>query len=213
MAASEFVHGSVKRGAVDCRHGVSVNKRIIVVACTMACGSRAIPPVEPEPVDPPIVEPATVEPTTVDETPGRSMEHEISRNPPAQPMPVQELPPAVPIDPLADVQFTGDPWRGRHESPQNPRVDGKTVYRASDQTCYVHGEFPANAPPRFPGQSPPSEAVDCPPQMNDAVYDLCRGGVVYKHNDACGCFVMGNPPPPARALSRCPAHSSNAETD
>jgi hypothetical protein len=49
--------------------------------------------------------------------------------------------------------------------------------------------------------------------MNDTVYDLCHHGVVYMNDDKCGCFVMGNPPPPMRSLSRCPVHASIEKAD
>ncbi len=169
-----------------------MNKRIIIVACTMACTSAATPP----DVEPPVVQTPTpeAEPSSAPVTPPP-----VYRNPPS---PSQLI-----------ASFTERPFRVSGATALNPKLNGKTIYRTGERTCFVDGEFPDDGVQRYPGQRPPSETVPCPPEMNDEVYDLCRGGVVYHHTDGCGCFVMGNPPPPARSLSRCPAITHTEETD
>lgn len=161
-----------------------MNKRIVFVACAIACNTNADPP--PEPMihsNPPPTPP-------------------VNRNPPS-PQPV--VVPALTTNPMAPVEFTGETFRGVGGPSLNPKVDGKTTYKSTDQTCFVYGQFPADEPPPIPGMSPPQVPVECPPGMSDAVYDLCHHGTVYEARGECGCVVMGNPPPPARALSRCPA--------
>lgn len=150
-----------------------MNKRIIIVACTMACGTAtADPPAEPAPI--------------------------IHRNPP---------PPSRTV-----VTFTGNTFNMQDAVRYNPQVDGKTVFRTRERTCFVDGEFASDSTP-FPGQRPPAVAIDCPREMNDNAYDLCNGGTIYQQAEACGCFVMGNPPPPAREMSRCPAHPRAEQGD
>ena len=163
---------------VDYLQGEPMNKPIVLVACTVACSATAEPP-QPLAAPPPM----------------------IRRNPPSPG--TVDVPPQLP-SPTNVPSFTPEPFGPVQDPPLNPKIDGKQVHRGNDQTCFVYGVFAPDNEPRIPGMLPPQLPVECPPEMNDAVYDLCSHGSVYQTGSKCGCVVPGNPPPPARTLSRCP---------
>lgn len=70
--------------------------------------------------------------------------------------------------------------------------------------CFVEIPVPTDKPLPPGGRSIRTENVPCPPIMNDPAYGKCVGGTIQLKGTGCECFVGGNPPPPAVALT-CPA--------
>lgn len=76
------------------------------------------------------------------------------------------------------------------------------IYR-SNAGCFVRIDDGKTRPP---GMYPPPTDVPCPPEMQSEVWKECVGDLVMSNDagTACQCFLTGNPPPPARPMSRCP---------
>ncbi|MEZ4369750.1 MAG: hypothetical protein R3B07_02965 [Polyangiaceae bacterium] len=97
-----------------------------------------------------------------------------------------------------------------HQKVLNPKNKaGRVIKRAyQGDGCFVDGDFPKGERPP-PGKAPPEVKVDCPAELKDPAYESCRGGTLQTNDDAssCGCFHMGNPPPPPN-LNPCPKSPS-----
>jgi hypothetical protein len=120
----------------------------------------------------------------------------------------QEAPKQPPMNPPSwQAQPVADP--SRYSKLLNPRdVDGKQIYLAWNEPrhCVVYAPWPEGKPIPPPGSAMPTTTVDCPPIMQDAMWDSCRMGDISSTEDgsACDCFQMSNPPPPPMTLMRCP---------
>lgn len=102
----------------------------------------------------------------------------------------------TPHDPPKNLKQTS--WGGEAETLNPTDPTNGTIYVSWDgDTCLVHVPFPEGTK-LTSWQPPPTETVDCPPSMDDATWDACRGGAVSKRKDGgiCVCTSDGNPPPP-----------------
>jgi hypothetical protein len=102
----------------------------------------------------------------------------------------------TPHDPPQNLKQTS--WGGESDTlnPQDP--DHGSIYVSwQGDTCFVIVPFPEGTK-LSSWQPPPTKTVDCPPSMDDAVWDACRGGTISKRKDGgvCVCSSDGNPPPP-----------------
>jgi hypothetical protein len=68
------------------------------------------------------------------------------------------------------------------------------IYRAATG-CYVQLPFPTPPTAMVP---PPTEAVPCPPAMQQPAWDQCLHGILSPEGEACTCAEFSNPPPPPR---------------
>ena len=149
---------------------------------------------------------------------GKSSKEEpvTTMNPPPVPAPVPApAPPPPPVEP-ASVPLPGEirttPSDGEWDRTRFTQVlnaddpaHGR-IFRRKDPVCYVHLPFPPQEGPPVSFRPPPTQDVACPPSMTDPSWAECAFGTVMASDDgsACFCAVMGNPPPPPRALSTCP---------
>jgi hypothetical protein len=86
-------------------------------------------------------------------------------------------------------------------------AQGRTVYAAMDDTCYV--EVPMKPPyPPMPSGARAIETipVDCPSAMDDPAWDTCDGSTLSrsKAKGECYCLPLGGNPPPPPLKNRCP---------
>jgi hypothetical protein len=102
----------------------------------------------------------------------------------------------TPHDPPKDQKQTT--WGGESETLNPTDPEHGTIYVSwQGDTCFVVMPFPEGTK-LTSWQPPPTKTVDCPPSMDDAVWDACRGGAISKRKDTghCVCTSDGNPPPP-----------------
>jgi hypothetical protein len=102
----------------------------------------------------------------------------------------------TPHDPPKNLKQTS--WGGEADALNPTDPDHGTIYVSWDgDTCFVVMPFPEGTK-LSSWQPPPTKTVDCPPSMDDAVWDACRGGLISKRKvgGVCVCTSDGNPPPP-----------------
>jgi hypothetical protein len=134
----------------------------------------------------------------------------------ANPPPLQPTATAPP-KPTAKRKRTTDAGRAWSASapvdwsdlqPLNPTdAQGRTVYAAMDDTCYVEVPMKPPYPPMPTGSRyVDTVAVDCPAAMNDPAWDTCDGSTLSrsKAKGECYCLPMGGNPPPPPVKNRCP---------
>ena len=95
---------------------------------------------------------------------------------------------------------------GDLESLNPSAADGRTIYTASDDSCYTESPDPNPPKNRPTGMSARiATAVDCPPAMDDPAWDTCDALLSRaKSKGECWCLpTMGNPPPPP-TRNACP---------
>ena len=93
----------------------------------------------------------------------------------------------------------------RYPESLNPRDgEGRTIYKASDGSCFV--ELPFAEPPTSGGMPRPQKAVECPPLMQHSTWAECAGEAILSTEDGsdCVCDTRGNPPPPTVPRVSCP---------
>lgn len=93
--------------------------------------------------------------------------------------------------PLGDRSKTVPDPDPRRLTPLNPRdAKGRPIY-AHGTACVVL--LPSTPPVR---EAPDTEAVDCPPEMDDPAWDHCPG-TLYRRQEGAGCLCVtsGNRPP------------------
>lgn len=95
-------------------------------------------------------------------------------------------------------------------APQNPSdAQGRMIYVASDDTCYV--QLPLKKPPEhmLPGMPWYAQGpVDCPAELDDPAWDECQYGTLEAVEGKAECYCIqpgGNPPPPPSKVA-CPKH-------
>lgn len=151
---------------------------LVVVLAAPALGCRAPAPL---PVDPPPPPPRVDAPV------------EVASSPP--PPPATGAPSAPPR--------SGRGTKGPYTKVRNPYHPKHGVIYRGARGCFVHVDDGKTRPP---GVFPPPTAVACPKEMESDAWTECLGETVMSNDagDSCECFVSGNPPPPPRALPRCP---------
>ena len=84
----------------------------------------------------------------------------------------------------------------------NPLDDKRRMIFAAGERCLV--QLPYDSPPKS-WQPPKTKQVDCPPSMDDAAWDQCGVGTLYRitGTETCVCTRDGNPPPPPMEIA-CP---------
>jgi hypothetical protein len=94
--------------------------------------------------------------------------------------------------------------------PRNPTdAQGRTIYVASDDTCYV--QLPMKNPPKNMVPGMPwydIGPVDCPAELDDPAWDDCQYGTLEAVKGKADCYCVrsgGNPPPPPAKIA-CPKH-------
>lgn len=98
------------------------------------------------------------------------------------------------------------PWAAM--TALNPKgADGKAIYLASDDSCFV--EVPRKDPAKVlvPGERPlDQKVVDCPEALDDAAWDNCSWGTLHavKGEPDCLCVSLGGNPPPPPWHVACP---------
>lgn len=86
-------------------------------------------------------------------------------------------------------------------------AQGRTVYAAMDDTCYVEVPMKPPFPPMPTGaRAVQSIPVDCPAAMDDPAWDTCDGSTLSrsKAKGECYCLPLGGNPPPPPLKNRCP---------
>ena len=81
---------------------------------------------------------------------------------------------------------------------------GHLILKDAQGGCFVEIPVPTDKPLPPGGRSIRVEKLTCPPLMSDPAYAKCVGGTIQLQPGGCSCFIGGNPPPPAVALT-CPA--------
>lgn len=131
---------------------------------------------------------------------------ELTVNPPPPPPPTRKRKRTAKAGP---PKYTSHPVAWADFVPQNPEApDGRRIFVAHDDRCYVEKPGPASPTPLPPGmRNVTREWVDCPVELDDAAWDHCAGSTLSANvkTGVCHCMPMdGNPPPPPVEVP-CPA--------
>ena len=142
----------------------------------------------------------------------RATEPPLPGNPP--PPPPRETPPleiasapsstaAPPATAPTAPRPTGRGTKGPYTKPKNAYHPKHGMIYRGPKGCFVRI---SDGKQRPPGAYPPPTDVACPKEMESEAWGECVGETVMSNDagDSCECFVSGNPPPPPRAMSRCP---------
>lgn len=165
------------------------------IGCTIGCNT---------PKDAPIVREQTS--TTAANTVAKTTEAPSVTESPNPPAPLEKRKRKATPPPKTFKEATIADWSSL--VPLNPtQADGRAVLvEWNGESCFVFGEWGADAGPIPPGMGMPHVAADCLPELDDPAWDGCRGSSIsaQKGSKECVCIPSGGNPPPPPTIVACP---------